>query len=150
MKNRMTTKFRHGLTLIELMIVIGIIAIVSAAAIPLVRSLTADREIREATRMLTTFIERARADAISEGTSSGIYFERDPRDPNKCIDVYMLKFFPTYAGDVENSTCYFQRGTGVHTLFMTRSQNLLVAANKISAGDEIRFGNRGACCHGFD
>lgn len=140
--NRKNRKNRNGLTLIELMIVIMIIGIVSAAAIPLVRTLTADREIREASRMLTTFIEKARTDAMTEGFG-GFYIERSSRDPNRGIDLSMLKVFPSYSGDIADTECYFQDANFAHNIFLTRSENGLIVAGRIVAGDEIRFNHKG-------
>ena len=134
---------RTGLTLVEMLMVIAVLAIVTAAAIPLVRTLTADREIREASRVLTTFIESARNDAIGK-EFGGILIERSLNDPNRAIDIYKIKRPPSYRGDITDAQAVILRNSDVaETVVFSKGENTLMAAGKIYPGDEIRFGFKG-------
>ena len=52
---------RRGLTLIELMVVIGILVALTAIAIPAVRMINRDRKVREGAREVNAMLSSARA-----------------------------------------------------------------------------------------
>jgi prepilin-type N-terminal cleavage/methylation domain-containing protein len=58
---------RAGMTLVELLVVIVILTTVVAAAIPIMAPSNVDRQLREASRTLNTFITGAQARAIASG-----------------------------------------------------------------------------------
>ena len=149
--NRMNRRTRlnrrkRGLTLIELMVVIGIMLTIAAVAIPTVRFLTRDREIREAVRMLSTFVDSVRNDAVVDG-QAGLWIERSPLDSsgNRAIHVFRAKFPPPYRGDTYNAQAYIEdTGFFYHAHFdMNSGDHIFFATGGIQAGDEIRFENRG-------
>src|SRR5688572_7008816 len=55
---------RRGMTLVELLVVIVILTTVVAAAIPIMAPSNVDRQLREASRTLNTYITGAQARAI--------------------------------------------------------------------------------------
>ena len=57
----MIDRKRFGITLVELLIVIGIMLVIVGIAIPAIRTLTEGDTIREASRQLNLFIEAERA-----------------------------------------------------------------------------------------
>lgn len=69
---------RDGFTLIELMVVITIIVLVSAVALPAVLPALAHRQVSEAGRMLQGALVGARDKAIHDGRPSGIRLLPDP------------------------------------------------------------------------
>jgi Tfp pilus assembly protein FimT len=82
------------MTLIELLIVIVIITTVVAAAIPIMAPADEDRRLREASRMLNTFITSAQARAIANNRLYGIGLQRlssitgRPEDRAACVQVH--------------------------------------------------------------
>ena len=60
---------RHGLTLVELLMVITIMTILMVVAIPMIRPAFQDRNLREAARQVNTFLRVAQARAARTGAS---------------------------------------------------------------------------------
>ena len=58
---------RHGLTLVELLVVIVILVILVGVTVPLVRSTNKDRELREAARLVESIIQNAKTRAATTG-----------------------------------------------------------------------------------
>ena len=67
---------RQGLTLVELLVVVVILSLVTAATIPLMQPATAERRIREASRMVATVLANAQARALTTGRPVGVWFQR--------------------------------------------------------------------------
>lgn len=99
---------RLGLTLVELLIVISILVLLTAIAVPSVRMVTKDRKIREAAREVNAMVASARDSSLVTGFS-GIEFVRNPNfiDANgvyyACTTMYKIKARRVYAGDLINS-----------------------------------------------
>ncbi|MBM4004331.1 MAG: hypothetical protein FJ295_13775 [Planctomycetes bacterium] len=90
-------------TVIEMLVVLGIIALLIAAAIPLIKPAFKDRKLREASRQLNALFAAAKARAAEHGRHVAIWFERDPNIPNRCLDIYMADVPAPYAGDVSGA-----------------------------------------------
>jgi len=69
-------KNRRGLTLVELLVVVSIMMILVAFALPRLRPATGQRRVREAARMVNVFLARARVQAIETGRPCGVLFQR--------------------------------------------------------------------------
>ena len=65
---------QHGFTMVELLVVVGIIAVMSAVALPNVVNYTRGMRIRSAGDELASAIQRARNTAITRNTQNGIVF----------------------------------------------------------------------------
>jgi type II secretory pathway pseudopilin PulG len=109
------------MTLVELLVVIVILTTVVAAAIPIMAPSNVDRQLREATRTLNTFITGAQARAIASGRPYGIALKRLSQEtntnPNKninpaadvhddnsvCLEVFYVEQQPPYTGYDRNS-----------------------------------------------
>jgi type II secretory pathway pseudopilin PulG len=89
-------------TLIELLIVITIMLMVTAAAIPIMMPAVQNRQMRESSRMLSSYISGARSRAIDIGRPVGVMFERFNGQPFSMVASY-VEVPPPYGGDVVNS-----------------------------------------------
>ncbi len=97
-----TRKARCGVSLVELLIVIGIMVAVMAVAIPVVRLTTNDNRVSLATQTVRSFLMEAAASAERYGKSY-VYFERNTNAPNYCYRLYRGRPRPLYRGEAETS-----------------------------------------------
>ena len=67
---------RRGITLIELLVVIVILSIVTAASIPMLTSGMEQRRVREAARLVSSYISSAKSRAVETGRPSGVMIQR--------------------------------------------------------------------------
>ena len=72
-------RFRHGFTLIEIMVVVGIAALVMATAVPFVWSALKKDPMRQATSDVVEACSHARARAIFGGTPTELVFHPQAR-----------------------------------------------------------------------
>jgi prepilin-type N-terminal cleavage/methylation domain-containing protein len=68
---------RPGYSIIELLVVLTIISVTTAVALPKLRGLGLDTDVRSAQSALTSRVARARALAIQHGQPARLYFHRD-------------------------------------------------------------------------
>lgn len=94
---------RRGVTLLELLIVMTIMLMVTAAAIPVMMPAMQNRRMREASRLTSSFISGARARAIETGRPAGVMFERFNGLP-MAMQLSYVEVPPPYSGDTLNST----------------------------------------------
>lgn len=73
---KVSRRHRHGMTLVELLIVVTIMTILLAVAIPRIRPAFQDRNLREASRQVNTFLAGARARAQTVGRPVGVWIEQ--------------------------------------------------------------------------
>ena len=71
MARRHTT---HGFTILELMVVLAILAITTAWAVPSFRQVRADSQLRSVTREASNLLQFARNNAIVQETTHVVYF----------------------------------------------------------------------------
>lgn len=124
---------RRGLTLIELLVVIILLTTLVAAAIPILSPTGADREIREATRGLNTFITGSQTRSTQARRPYGIALKRlsqdtgRPEDNGVCVEVYYAEQQPPYSGFDSNSRVCFgmNRQLGLNCIhFVTRGNSV--------------------------
>lgn len=88
---------RRGMTLVELMIVIAVMAILIGAALPLMRTSLEDRKVREASRQVNTLFSLAKAKAAETQLPVGVKIEERV--------LTIMQTPPPYAGDVVAAPC---------------------------------------------
>ncbi len=92
----------RGITLLELLIVLTILLMVTAAAIPLMAPALENRQMREGSRMLSTYLSAARARAVQIGRPVGVILQRFNGQPF-AFQMAQVEIPPPYAGDTFDS-----------------------------------------------
>ncbi len=132
-----------GVTLIELLVVIAVLMMVTAAAIPIVAPSIQTRRVREATRLVSTYLAGARGRAIETGRPVGVMIERytpglaagtatvtsggtttsaaasTPQPYSMTLST--VQTLPPYAGDYTGSVayvCWTQNSLGQYFLYV--------------------------------
>ncbi len=93
-------------TLIEILVVLFLLLILAAIALPNVKELMSDQLVARSARNISSYIDVARNRAISEGRQVGILIERagvDSRGRSHSIRLRQLTDVPAYTGDASNS-----------------------------------------------
>lgn len=93
---------RRGITLLELLVVMLILLMVTAAAIPIIAPAMQNRQMREATRLVTSFMGAAKARAVQTGRPVGVVIERE-NGQAFAFRMAQVEVPPPYSGDVINS-----------------------------------------------
>jgi prepilin-type N-terminal cleavage/methylation domain-containing protein len=107
-RTRSTIRFRRGMTLVELLVVVSIVVILFATAIPIMRPALKDRKLREGSRQINTFIINAKARAAESGRPHGIWIVRNNDNPDLRDSSYQIFIAETpipFAGDTLNANC---------------------------------------------
>ncbi len=113
---------RGGVTLVELLVVVTILMLLAAFAIPAIRPMTEGRRIREAVRAVDVFFTRARTRSVELQRPVGVVLQRmQQTDPagnvvyqdDACNVLRMVEIPPPYAGDFSDSRVRVQNWTAV-------------------------------------
>ena len=91
---------RQGMTLIELLMVVTIMTILMAVAIPMVRPAFQNRQLREAARQLNAFVAGAKYRAAELGRPVGVWIEASeiPGSLQYSTRVYMAEVAADFTG----------------------------------------------------
>ncbi len=132
-------KLAAAFTLVELLVVLFLVLLLAAIALPNVREVLSDQLIARTARGVSTYIDVARNRAIAEGRQVGILLERgalpgDPRDRAHSIRIRQLADVPPYSGDASNAVAVIQtNGTEAH-FNPSDNQLLALSASMVANG----------------
>ncbi|MBM3967272.1 MAG: prepilin-type N-terminal cleavage/methylation domain-containing protein, partial [Planctomycetes bacterium] len=73
---RILDRRRYGLTLVELLVVVGVVSVLAAVVLPSVKTVLTDRKASQAAILVRNFMEAARARAIGKNRAVAVVFER--------------------------------------------------------------------------
>ncbi len=93
----------RGVTLLELLIVMTILLMITAATIPIVVPAMQNRKMRESARLVSSYISGARSRAIETGRPVGVVFQRFNGLPFS-MNLSYVEVPPPYSGDSAGAT----------------------------------------------
>ena len=120
---------RHGVTLIELLLVIGIMVMLLSVAIPLMNWNLQQKKVREAARQLNAVFVGAKARAAEKGIPVGVWFQRPLDRPNECIEVFLAEVPHPYSGDASNARAYVRRNPNLPAPYASSWQVVFDSGN---------------------
>ena len=144
---RVQQRQRSGMTLIELLVAVSILVIIAAILVPQLRFASADRNIREASRMVASLFAEASQRAINDGVA-GVVIDRNPNIEEGGVayagtSMFILREIPRYTGDNATAMTAGLVDTGTPLLAvlipLPREQEDL---DIIRIGDQISFGDQ--------
>lgn len=97
-------KYRSGVSLVELMIVIVILSLLSIIVLTNTHNTTEHRRSKECVRIFTQFIEKAKSRSLGKTEYSGIKIKSDPSLEYGGIDCYIIDQPLPYRGETIDAT----------------------------------------------
>ncbi len=139
---RLSARPRSGLTLIELLVVIVLLLILTAVAIPVLAPNVEQRRIREAARLVNTFLSGARTRAMAIGRPVGVQFERLASNPNASMVLTYVEVPESYSGETLDATCtmFFNSTDGK---LYARMSAATFSASLLRVGDLLKVDYQG-------
>ena len=113
------TRQRRGLTLVELLAVIAVMAILMSVAIPVIRPALKDRKLRESARLINAYCAGVQARATELGRPVGIVLSRgttNARGIYQCTEIFTAEVPLPYAGDLIDSKALVTQAGAVWTV----------------------------------
>ncbi len=145
---------RGGVTLVELLVVVTILMMLAAFAIPSIRPMTEGRRVREAVRAVDVLLTRAKTRALEIQRPVGVLFERIRQvdltgatvyQDDACNILRIVEIPPAYAGEFSNSRMRLVSQVTNGNLLVLRFQILVndFVNGLIREGDQIQFNYQG-------
>jgi prepilin-type N-terminal cleavage/methylation domain-containing protein len=142
---------RQAFTLVELLIVMAIMLLLAAVALPSVRTMLHGQKVTQASRMVQAHIEAARARAIASGSYVAVVLERQSNENHTTTRLSTGQVFPPYQGDITGATGVLSDTKGLNStvadgyydqVMLDQLYASLVDSGVFGAGDFIQFGDR--------
>ncbi|GAB6164441.1 hypothetical protein JCM19992_04410 [Thermostilla marina] len=139
---------RAGVTLVELLIVVSIIILMLAVAVPRLRPMMESRRVREASRAVNAYFAAARNRAMETGRPVGVLIERLQRQPEAAVTLRMAEVPPPYAGDTTTARVQVRILAGTPSVLQIRFPSSGEVAQisggflPVYVGDPIRLNYR--------
>lgn len=146
-------RLRRALSLVELMVVVGIVVTLAAVTLPSLREVLKDQKITQAARQVQAYFETAKGKAMASGRPVGVLLDRlSYAGPNNnlitnstCLRLSMAEVLPPYCGDIQGATAQLVVGSGTYPGYANQARLPILtcptAASIISSGDFISFGD---------
>jgi prepilin-type N-terminal cleavage/methylation domain-containing protein len=136
---------RLGFTLIEMLVVIGIMLLMVGAAATLMQPASESRRAREAGRSLNVYCSNARNRALTNGRPCGVTFHCfSTTGPAFAMTVDQCETPPFYAGDTDASAAQIQQINAADpTTFSVRFTDAGPTTDMVKPGDTIQFNEQG-------
>jgi prepilin-type N-terminal cleavage/methylation domain-containing protein len=95
---------RQGLTLIELMVVVAVLLLLVAVAVPRMKPALESGRLREGARQMNSYFALARARATQIGRPAGVWLERSNPGENSVFELFLAEIPEPYTGDFIGAT----------------------------------------------
>lgn len=128
-----------GFTLVEVLVVLFLLLILAAIALPNVKELVANQLVARSARGVSAYIDLARNRAISEGQQVGVLIERfgiDARGRAHSVRMRHLTSVPPYTGDASNAVAVLQTD-GISATFDPSSNPLMALSASMVADPSV-------------
>lgn len=142
-------KHRHGLTLVELLMVIGIMTLLMAVSIPMIRPAFQDRYMREAARQVNAFFSSAQSRAAELGRPVAVWIERvddSELGSRNATRLFLAEVPPSFTGATLDSRVTVDSSGGLN--FSGIDQQILTTLLGPGERFTIRFDHKGFLYHG--
>ena len=100
---------RCGVTLVELLVIVGIVVLLAAISIPALRASSRGRLVREAAREVSVSLGAVQMLAMHDGRYAGVRIQRDPNLPQAGAVLYQVESPDPYIGDVTGAAARVQQ-----------------------------------------
>jgi prepilin-type N-terminal cleavage/methylation domain-containing protein len=139
---------RRGMTLIELVMVVSLLVLLAAIAIPSVQMAVEGRRVREAARAVNVYLGSARNRAMTTGRPVGVVLKRFENEGNVCFTLDQVETPPPYAGSTLLSRAQVRllSASSGEAQFVTSDATPApdpLPPGVVHVGDRIRFNHQG-------
>lgn len=131
---------RGGFTLVEMLVVIGILLVLVTATVAIMPGATESRRLRESARALNIYLSTARSRAMESGSSCGVIIRCLNGNVPCALNVDQCEMPPNYEGGSEQSMAQIN-GTTVNLFDATGPEAL--PAGTMRPNDLIQFNHQG-------
>jgi prepilin-type N-terminal cleavage/methylation domain-containing protein len=142
-------KHRHGMTLVELLVVIGIMTLLMAVSIPMIRPAFQDRYVREAGRQVNAFFSSAQSRAAELGRPVAVWIERvdaSELGSRHATRLYLADVAPSFTGATLDSRATVSSAGIIN--FSAVDQQVLTTLLALGERFTIKFDHKGFLYHG--
>jgi prepilin-type N-terminal cleavage/methylation domain-containing protein len=134
---------RSGFTLIEMLIVITIMLLLTLAALVMLTPALENRKVREATRMVNSYLSSARSRAMETGRPCGVLFHGISSSTLAASTMDQCEVPEAFAGDSTTSSVTVIGSVSGTTATITATPSDSFNTTLIAIGDKIQFNGQG-------